>query len=608
MIVRTLLLTLAFALVAAPAFADEYVNWSHAGPKTQAASAALERDQYKRAEALARKAIARGETSPYPSWVLSSALVGQERLDEAAEVLVDAHARHPSARTLSSLGLLQLELGRRADAEASAFAAIALDPGVLEGWGTLTRVRIAQGRQDELAVELDRERRRRVRNELACMEAIGLASQELLGRAEAAITRCARGGASSWTRRAERAIERLRTASTFGDPRALRAREALFEYRVAEAVEQATELIEDPDVPIGTLLDAYAIRSRAHTLTKRHEQAREDGARAVAVAMRLAAAIVAEADGSSTHRLNRSAAGRLVILIAEIAPQGSDALHNGALQVLRDGLGDGFGLRAAEVYAWSGENDSSEGWSRLAAALAMGGEPNDLTAAAFRLARIAAREITPSTRRVILQQGTPFIIDAFAESLYRADAHGDCVDVLTPLLEPSEGTQAFRAARFAEERKRVADDATRLAYACSVRGGELDGAWEIAATNGETVVDEHALMHAIKLQASNRGGESIDVLRAADATESDDPDVAAAARMLLLRCLLDLDRLDEALIEARRPGRPDYERYQLGIALSMEDRLAEAIELLDLACPGIEEIWRKDCESDLANLRWQARQ
>ena len=79
MIVRTLLLTLAFALVAAPAFADEYINWDHAGPTTQAAAKAFHYDRYKRAAALARKAIAQGEPEPYAAWILSGALIGRWR-------------------------------------------------------------------------------------------------------------------------------------------------------------------------------------------------------------------------------------------------------------------------------------------------------------------------------------------------------------------------------------------------------------------------------------------------------------------------------------------------------------------------------------------------
>ena len=493
------------------------------------------------------------------------------------------------------------------EAQAAGVRAVEALPEDESGWQALVMAELRLGTYARIGERLEKARAVKDTPALACHSAQVLVELDRLDEAELAMTVCRDAETEALVGNAESAL-----AQALGDDSAVREWVEELGDDAATSHHRAVEAFNRGAFDEAEVRSSHAMKLGYPTPAPRllRAQARYEQGKEAAARRDLKAVLGDEGSwvkvtkrggltGVLTKKqeleLDRWMRGGAVVLVLLHADSEEFKAATGALAAGREAFGDYPSLKAAEAYVLRRRGEDGKAWSMLAESLA--GEPDGWV---LRIASViledGAATITDEAVEAVAQHGSPTLIYNLAIGTARAAQQTRCarlVDVLLAGLpgkpEQPEGWEA--------DRTRLLPQALGLGYDCAVRAPDLDAAERFGEAAGWTTVSAWAAVsHGDQLYDGKNPDAMLAHLERCKATEGEQADWAVD---LIVRVHLDREDLDQALVWARHASAGPVTRYNVGTALAVAKRNAEAKELLEATCPEMEGEAAKACRTNL---------
>jgi hypothetical protein len=235
------------------------------------------------------------------------------------------------------------------------------------------------------------------------------------------------------------------------------------------------------------------------------------------------------------------------------------------------------------------------------AALERGDDPRGLAHVAGDLGFGAAAVASAEAIELIQSRGTPLAVYNLASGLANAHLAAACLRVVGGLVGPTNESFA-RAAVNIEEWSSLAGPIRSLHYSCAVQSGRTDLAERLGTEAGWTTPLEFddVWAHALRLLEDEKYDLLSRVLEGSGARESTR---AEAAIDMSVYCEVQLGDLDGAVSICERDPCGPAALLEVGIALVLADRPADAELLLARACGELKGKQRNVCRDWLARSK-----
>jgi tetratricopeptide (TPR) repeat protein len=535
---------------------------------------------------------------------LGVAMLRQGRLEQAVAQLQGVTRAWPQrAEGHTALSVAHFARQDFTAARQSAQAAVAAAPADTDANAALVEVLLRQGALDEARALVTRARAAGLPSgTLACLDVQVAAEAGDRALARSALFACLRGGSSELVMAVRARAGEGGAAAQAG---AAGARELV-------AVAQAVDLMRDGETAEAAAIldevlgrspgrtDARLLRARARAAQGQRAAAREDLEQAFSgktwVDVHASGAMSGILRMSDERALQREVARGAALLVDLLREEGQLTEARARLGDFRERWPAAAPLVVAEALLLETEGKTDEAWALLDSALAA--SPDDSTIvlqAAARLALRAPEEVPPRLQARIATAGDWRDRYNLAVAERKAGRTSACRDIAVETLAGAA------APTRPEDGVRVA----ALAHRCGVEAGDLSTAdAQLAAAGGrESLSPVLAYNHALLRQQAGDPAGAWSLVGPHALSPPGDAAAAQAMTSLGLRLAVDLGELDSGLAVARAEASPPKERVRLVKPLLEAGRIADALGVLDAACPALDGDQGERCRSLQAELR-----
>lgn len=554
-----------------------------------------------------RKALGREENNGVVWLLLAEALLRAGETQESLELMQELNRRAPGkAAVLASLSDALFATGEFEPAAARAVAAIEANPDEVEGWFALLNARRRLGTLQSLTRDLEQEYERKPRPEIACLQVLAYVDEKQAEPARHAMSLCAAAEGESFVLNARGAMQGAGYAEDDSGPpemeKGYTLLNAAIEARNAQDWSQALTLVNRAERAGAPSVHVRLLRAEAQYWLGHYDEATADMDVILADTSWIEVnprgdigGVLTKAEEEEVRDRVRAGAAIAVLLAAR---SGGAVVFEDRLAEVREALGDGPHLRAAEAEALRITGSVGRAWEVLSAAYAQGDDPIVLGQALQGLASEGVAVASDEQIDAVVRRATPAALFNLAIAATQANLDGRCLRILDGLDEGGDAEAARE--RFADRAAELADKRLGLAYSCAVRTRAFEAADRYGARAGwgDPVQTGDMWNHALALARASRWEDVLVQVR--DRGMKDRPDPVGDVRTFEIQALVELERLDEAKAVASEPGVDAMDRARVGLELARAGRKEDTKAMLEGVCGAIEGPNAEICADALA--------